>query len=182
MKDITEIISSYRECVRNLWNTYFIKMVINDAVHKWDIYDEFEEISTELFSSLVLNVIECAEYKKSHSYQHNLNVLTFLKIVPASDSGVPIQISRELAPSSYWDYPIKTIKPCDVEFGFIGFFDPSPLDIRDLEYFLVYILDAKNKDLVGRRALIQYKYAKVYYTNEIDNDDAIIVSKGRPPQ
>jgi hypothetical protein len=50
MRDITELMNSYRKCSRNLWNVYFSKRKdIGDAL------DVFEQIRELLFDSVVLS-------------------------------------------------------------------------------------------------------------------------------
>src|SRR5580693_8657049 len=50
MRDITELMNSYRECSRNLWNVYFSKRKdVGDAL------DVFEQIRELLFDSIVLS-------------------------------------------------------------------------------------------------------------------------------
>ena len=38
MKDVTQILNKYRECIRNLWNIYFITHA--SPVGAWDVFDD----------------------------------------------------------------------------------------------------------------------------------------------
>lgn len=124
--------------------------------------DKFDRICTMLFSSLVLDPIDKSSYKKSHSYEKSPNPLDILNIVPSCETGVPIQINRDIKPSAYWDYPLKMIKPNDADLKFIDFFDFDVLGIRDFEYYLVRINDSViDSELKGRNALIKTSDANV---------------------
>src|SRR6266487_4261090 len=48
MRDITELMNTYRECSRSLWNVYFSKLADQGAS-----LDAFEHIRALLFDSLV---------------------------------------------------------------------------------------------------------------------------------
>jgi hypothetical protein len=66
MRDITELMNSYRECSRNLWNVYFSKRKdIGDAL------DVFEQIRELLFDSLVLS--ELSSLPHINSRNHNFS-------------------------------------------------------------------------------------------------------------
>jgi hypothetical protein len=51
MKNITHLFQKYRECVRNLWNTYFF---IDEKLSSYleDVLDRFAEIDKQLFATL----------------------------------------------------------------------------------------------------------------------------------
>ena len=52
MRDVTYLMDTYRECVRHLWNTDFLR----DAQEKndWDLKDEFDDASAILFHAFDL--------------------------------------------------------------------------------------------------------------------------------
>ena len=56
MDDVTHLFSTYRECVRHLWNTYF--RPVAEPTQNWDLRDEFDTIARGIFSSLVLRPME----------------------------------------------------------------------------------------------------------------------------
>jgi hypothetical protein len=107
--DITYLMNKYRECVRHLWNSYFLEQLSPED--QWDISDEFDDICTMLFSSLVLNPIGCTSRKKSPGYKQFPEPLPCLHVVPLAESGTPIRINREVGASGYWDYPLDLVKP-----------------------------------------------------------------------
>src|SRR2546427_5749282 len=55
MNDVTHLFSTYRECVRHLWNTYF--RPVAEPTQNWDLCDEFDIIARGIFSSLILHPV-----------------------------------------------------------------------------------------------------------------------------
>ncbi len=49
MTDITNLMNTYRECSRNLWNAYF-----SSREFTWDLHEEYETIRKLLFEALVV--------------------------------------------------------------------------------------------------------------------------------
>jgi hypothetical protein len=145
---------------------YFLEQISSED--QWDISDEFDEICTRLFSSLVLNPVGGTSHKKNHSYEQSPKPLLCLQVVPQNKSGTPIQINREKTKASgYWDYPLKLIKPSDVDLRFVDCFDFDKLGYKNFEYYLVHIVDApKYPDIIERNALIKAQYVNVFFIDE----------------
>lgn len=163
-KDVTKFMNRYCECARHLWNTYFLEHI--SPQNQWDISDEFDEICTRLFSSLVLHQIGCIAHKKSHRYEQFPEPLLCLSVVPSGEAGVPISINREVKASGYWDYPIECITPSDVDLRFIDFFDFDVVGYRDFEYYRVRVVGSPEyPDILGRDALIKTHYANVFFVD-----------------
>ena len=160
MKDVTRAINLYRECARNLWNLYLHETI--SSRNEWDLSDEFDDICTLLFSSLVLVPNKCASYKKSHSYDKNPQPLSCLRVVPSSEGGVPIQINREITRSAYWDFPLSIVKPVDVDLRLIDLFDFDLLGFRDLRFCQVRIIGSPTyPEIIGRDALLGSNDVKI---------------------
>lgn len=160
MKKITVQLNIYRECARNLWNVYFLDLVPEKEA--WDIQDEFEKICTMLFSSLVLNPLGLSSFNKSYSYEQYPEPIDALHVVPITTE-VPININREKKCSGYWDHPIKTISPDDVDLRFIDLFDFDKMGFREFEYYRVRIVDSSaSQELVGRDALLRCSYVNIF--------------------
>ena len=51
--------------------------------------------------------------------------------------------------------------PNEAELHLARFFDFDEIGFRDFRYFEVYIASATDSDLVGRRALLDFEYARV---------------------
>jgi hypothetical protein len=56
MTDITDLMNTYRECSRNLWNAYF-------AAHEftWDLHEKYESVRKLLFEGLVVYQLELSK-------------------------------------------------------------------------------------------------------------------------
>lgn len=162
--EITHLMNRYRECVRHIWNLFFLELLTEEA--QWDISDEFDEICVKLFSSLVLNPMGCLSLKKSSSYERSPIPLPCLSVVPSSELGsasIHINTEKEKA-SGYWNYPFDTIKSTDVALCFIDCFDFDKLGYKNLEYYMVRIVDSsKNSDIIGRNALIRANCTQIFF-------------------
>lgn len=156
--------SLYRECVRNIWNLHFLNQKPELV---YDLKEKFDDICALLFSSLVLSSLGCEFLEKAKAYQPIQQQLDCLIVTPISDSGVPVMVNRDVKPSGYWDYPVNTIKPGDVDMRFIDCFDFGQYQFREFEYFQVRIVGStRTPDLVGRDALIKATHAKVLYSEK----------------
>src|SRR5712671_822726 len=99
MKDVTQIMQTYRECVRNLWNTYF--RVEDPVSSDFNAVARFEEIRTLLFSELVLIKLG----KHSNTREDERQPWTFLRVMPIT-TPVPIMVNRPSTDGNkYWDDP-----------------------------------------------------------------------------
>lgn len=163
--DITQRIHAYRECARHLWNTYFLTQLSDDVSH-WDISDEFEDICSMLFSSLVLNPIGATEHKKSPGYESNPQPLLCLHIVPISDVGeTSIHINREkMKAYGYWDYSINGLSPLDIDLRFIDCFDFDKLGYKNFEYYMGRVVHSPTHlELIGRNALVRASCVRILF-------------------
>lgn len=162
MKDVTQLLNRYRECVRGLWNTYFMNQESFTA--DWELSDEYEEICVKLFTSLVLNRVGRHMHRKSRAFDQSPEPLSFFRVVPSANDGVPIQVSREKNNSQYWDHPTTLIKPDEADMRFIDFFDFGVLDFRGFQYCRVRIVGSNlNADLVGRDALLECNHINILF-------------------
>lgn len=153
MIDITKTMNLYRECARHIWNNYYLEQMV--LREDWDLCDEYDELCTSLFSSLVLRTIDKTSYKKSCSFERDPKPLDFIKVIPSSEAGVPIHVNREINCSGYWDYPVNIVTPSDVDMRFVDYFDFNKIAFRDFQYCRVRIFGSvKYKDIIGRDALI----------------------------
>src|ERR1019366_4084344 len=72
MKDITNLMIDYRECSRNIWNTYF--GVQEDF---WELEPLFEQINKLLFEAIVLNALPPDAHLTGGSSHPTLSVVPF---------------------------------------------------------------------------------------------------------
>jgi len=167
MRDITEIMNRYRECTRNLWNIYFLEQISQGD--EWDLCDEYEEICSLFFSSLVLRAVDQLSYKKSLAYKSVTEPISIFRVVPSAESGVPIYINRDVPCTGYWDYPLSIIKPSDVDLRFIDFFDFDRKGFRDFQYCRVRIVGSDTyPEIIGRDALLESNNVKIIFEEEED--------------
>jgi hypothetical protein len=163
MRDITELIQRHRECSRHLWNTYFWPQAQTDD--DWDLRDQFEDISAQLFTSLVLWPIERESYVFNPAYLRPHREVPFLRVIP--NGLCSILINREIS-SGYWDYPIKTVEENDVDMRFIHYFDWWNVGHRDFEFFRVLIVSSiAHPELNGRHALVKPSGLKVMFDENV---------------
>jgi hypothetical protein len=66
-------------------------------------------------------------------------------------------------PTGLWDDPVNRVNPGDAELQFVDFFDWRLLDYRDYQNYRVSIdAFAAQPHLVGREALVERQYVKVF--------------------
>lgn len=167
MHDVSQLFSTYRECVRHLWNTY--SRPVAEPTQDWDVRDEFDTIAREIFSTLVLRPLEIFNHELSPASSTNPLVLPDFRIIPAGEFGSPILINRDLPRSGYWDHPVSEIRPADVELHLLRFFDFDELGYRDYRYLEVVIHSSPTyPDIVGRVALIEFAHAKILISKKAE--------------
>jgi len=162
MNDVTHLFSTYRECVRHLWNTYF--RPVAEPTQNWDLCDEFDIIARGIFSSLILHPVNIFDHELAPEYAAVPLALHGFRIVPAIEHGTPIFINRDLPRSGYWDHPVSRVRREEVELDLLRFFDFDKLGYRDFRYFEVVVhASTKYPDIVGRAALIEVAHARVLF-------------------
>jgi len=154
MRDITELMNSYRECSRNLWNVYFSKRKdIGDAL------DVFEQIRELLFDSVVLSELSYEGESEGEDIPPPA-----LKVVPQR-SLILIQRLSESGQAGYWDQEKDMIVgPGDITLAFVDYFDFFRPPIKDFHYYLCKILSfPSHVEYEGREALLEVSGAKVFH-------------------
>ncbi|MGC1485969.1 MAG: hypothetical protein WA789_19435 [Candidatus Acidiferrum sp.] len=153
MRDITELMSTYRECSRNLWNVYFSKRKdIGDAL------DVFEQIRELLFDSIVLSELSYEGEAKGQDIPPPA-----LEVVPTERS--LILIRRLTEQGGYWDQEKDmVVGPDDIALEFVDYFDFGQIPIMDFRYFRCRVLGfPSHPDYKGREALLEVSGAKVFH-------------------
>jgi hypothetical protein len=147
MRDITELMNTYRECSRNLWNIYFSRQEdIGGSL------DAFEQIRELLFRSLVVSDLSYeGEIEKADSPPPKL------KVVPRARSLILIKRLSKPGEASYWDQEKDmVVGPDDITLTFIDYFDFSQVPIKDLRYCLCKVLTfPRHAAYEGRQALLE---------------------------
>jgi hypothetical protein len=158
MEDVTESFDHYRISARSVWNAAFWP---HSCFRNWDCFGQFQEIARILFDQLVLFRLG-REFPFDSVFRMPI---PFFHLAPSSPSGCPIMIARPIpeVPIGLWDDPVNRVNPGQVEMSFLDFFDWNLLDYRDYQYYRVSIAAfAEQPHLVGREALIERQYAKVF--------------------
>jgi len=153
MPDITDLMNNYRECARNLWNTYF--RIPNPRQSQVDDAFGFDKINELLFNELVLNKIGKAHSKKKHA-----EPWPFLTVnIVAKDCPGLIGKSSE-GGGKYWDENRITK---NAVLQFISYFDWDEFDYIDYRYYKVKIISFPEfPQFAGADALIETCYARIY--------------------
>lgn len=160
MTDVTEILDHYRVSARSLWNAAFWPI---PGLRTPEATEQYGEIKLILFDGLVLARLE-EELDPAQLFR---SPIPFLRVTPSSQT-VPILINNPRPEGTgYWDYPLNCVDSDKVEMHFIEFFDWNQFDYLDFQYYRVKIakLDA-HPDVIGREALIERQYARVFYVGE----------------
>lgn len=163
MDDVTHLFSTYRECVRHLWNAYF--RPVAEPTQSWNVRDEFDSIARDIFSSIVLHPLGAFGCALSPASSPEPLPLRRFHVVPDVEHGTPILINRDSPRSGYWDHPVSRVRPSDVDLHMLRFFDFDQLGYRDYRYFEALIhASPKYPDIIGRVALIEFANAKVLFS------------------
>jgi len=162
MRDVTKVFHSYRESVRNIWNMHYVP-VIEKHGGSFRLEETFCRIEIEMFDALVaIPLNDDVSILESHMSDPKTG-LSLYHVVPSSENGVPVMISREKNKTQYWDYPKDQLYPDEVEMRFVRFYDFSSDDYSDFKYVMTEITESTlYPDLVGRLALIDMQYTKIF--------------------
>ena len=155
MRDITELMNSYRECSRNLWNVYFSKRKdIGDAL------DVFEQIRELLFDSIVLSELSYEGEAEGGDIPPPA-----LRIVPQKRTLILIQRSSAPGEAGYWDQEKDMlVGPEDITLAFLDYFDFWKPPMMDFRYFRCRVLSfPSHPDYKGREALLEASNAQVFH-------------------
>ncbi|GAB6910196.1 hypothetical protein JCM12296A_60600 [Desulfosarcina cetonica] len=175
MRNVTRVFLNYRESVRNIWNKHYVP-VIEEHGGSFELEETFCRIEIEMFDALVAIPLDDGISKLESHMSDPKKGLSLYHVVPSSDNGVPVMISREKNKTQYWDYPKDRLLPDEVEMRFVRFYDFSSDDYSDFKYVMTQIIGSQIfPDLVGRLALIDMQYAKILKAEPINSADA----KGR---
>jgi hypothetical protein len=169
MEDVTSYFTTYRECARHLWNTYFqpIAQAPGSLDQSWNVRDRFDNIARALFSSLVLLPLGVDDAELAPANSAEPMPLRGFRLVPSGEYGAPININRDLPRSGYWDHPLSVVRPTDVDLRLLRFFDFDELGHRDFKHYEALIAaSATHPEIVGRAALIECAYVTVFQSEK----------------
>jgi hypothetical protein len=153
VNDVTEILNSYRDCARALWNGYLRPSADFDRV------DAFAGICELLFAELVLRRLQKTDQTRKSSSEP----YSFLHVVPTADL-VPIMIHRPRSTDQnrYWDDSVDQVPQSSTSLLYIDYFDWDQMGYIDFEYYRVKIARFDTQpQVVGREALVKVHHAKI---------------------
>ena len=161
MREITELMNTYRECSRNLWNVYFSRRENIGAS-----LDAFGRIRELLFESLVVNELAY----EGEAEDDNIPPPA-LKVVPGSSSLILIQRLSGPGEAGYWDQEKDmAVGAEDITLAFVDYFDSSQVPVKEFHYYLCKILSfPSHSEYEGREALLQVSDAKVFHDEDADH-------------
>jgi len=155
MRDITELMNTYRECSRNLWNVYFSKR--KDIGGSLDVFEQIREL---LFNSLVLSELSYEAKTESEDIPRPA-----LKVVPQGRSLILIRRLTAQGQAGYWDQEKDmVVGPDDITMAFVDFFDFCQAPIKEFHYYLCRIVCfPTHVGYEGREALVEVLNAKLFH-------------------
>jgi len=151
MRDVTDLMNRYRECSRNIWNTYLATEMgefADDAVER--IY---EQIRNLLFEAIV-------------SVPPSGTATTRPTLIVAPMASLPILIRRPSRDgNNYWDQePDLRFEDGLVQLTFIDYYDFFEGPIRDFRFYRCRVRSFPTRpQYEGREALVDVVHAKVLY-------------------
>lgn len=166
MRDITDILNNFRECIRHILNTYFYGQP--HPLGEGETYEYFEEVYEKLFFVLILAKLGEYEWEYVKNAPYG-KPMPFIHIIPNKER-IPIMINRptEQGPLfNYWDDPLKEIMASDAVLHLIDFFDWDNLAYRNFTYYEVKIISfPQQPHLEGRKALIDTADARAFFKED----------------
>lgn len=158
MRDVTDILLSYRETKRHLWNTHFVGKV--DSLRECSLLDRFEEIDQMLFFAIVLDRLQ----RDFPIDAFGQKCLPFLEVVPPEGSEMlPMMVSDPIVGVNRSWNPV-TFQKIDAKakLAFIGFFDWNEYGYVSFPYFRVQIAHLPGcPDYEGREALVDTSRSRI---------------------
>jgi hypothetical protein len=154
IRDITELMNAYRECSRNLWNTYFSARANVGAS-----LDAFGQIRPLLFDSLVVGELSYEGDAEGEDIPPPV-----LKVVPRARSLILIQRPSDDG-NGYWDQEKDmVVGPDEIELEFVDYFDFSQIPVMDFHFYRCRILRFPSRvEYEGRQALIEAVDGRVFH-------------------
>ena len=159
MQDITVTMLQFKEAIRHLWNTYFLK---SDPGSWLEMQEAYTLVEIGLFRAIVLVPLSAAELGDEYRRQP----LSWLLVGPAASvRELPIQIGtlREGGSTSYAE-EIALVVDDTIELEFCEFFEWDPYGYLDLPYVKVRIVKLPNlPSAEGSFALIRQTYCRFLF-------------------
>jgi hypothetical protein len=148
MQDVTSLMLNYRECSRNLWNTYF-----GGSKDMRGLDRVFEEISKLLFEGLVAKQVGAQRTQALTLLVRPFATLPILIRRPSTDGNV------------YWDQePDLRTENDGTRLAFIDFYDFFEDPVKDFRFYRCRILKLpRHPKYEGAEALVDISNAQVFH-------------------
>jgi hypothetical protein len=133
--DVTDSMDRYRECVRHLWNTSLKPSTSEEC--SWDAVDQFEALAARIFELMV-------PPRRTGAWVY--------RVSPVVRTRIMINRGRE---TPYWDDPLVSVEPGDLELRLVGVFDWDPLARREYGLYRTEIVGStRYPSVVNKAALV----------------------------
>lgn len=143
---ITEFMHAFRECARNVWNTYF--QPLDDGWHV------FINVEHALFSGLVLARLELPEGQWTKDARGFFPAIGAVPDIPPR--GLPIMFVDPARVDGTVAWREARLYSADFDMRFMEFFDfANPDDPRDFRYARVHVLGGPDPVYVGKDVLLE---------------------------
>ncbi|QIL78357.1 hypothetical protein [Hymenobacter sp. HDW8] len=131
---------AYRECVRHLWNSYFLR--VNWVESEWDYREYFDDISRRLFEQTVVKQVS----EGSSVEQTSTGFYPTIRVVPClGPLGLEALWGKAQGTTTEWQ--VIQLKSAEHEFHFIDFFDWTVERTMDHQYCRVRL--TKSQELAA---------------------------------
>ena len=161
MSEITDLIQSYRECARHVWNCHF-----RDLPDGWH---EFINVEHELLHGIVLAQ---SDELKNWSEERSANgCYPSIQVVPQlGPKGIQGMWARQHKDT--WNWNVVQITEEKTLLAFIGFFDWQENGYQDYQYIRCRIQRSdEHSKLVGADLLLPALEVAVYYDRKTEPED-----------
>ena len=167
MNKFHQAVTKYRECTRHIRNAYF--QPEDDCGDAWAFTEGWKVADLQLYFWMVIY-----PHGLQHIEQGLPNPSITLRIKGHATTAFINRNTSNLSTS--WDHPTRILYADDCTLIFRQFFDFNELEPIDFKYVMVEIKDAKDSDLNGHFALIEWENLE-FEINKSQQSGA-----GYPPQ
>lgn len=159
MIDITEVIFKYRNCIRELWNNYYIDRIAESKHLEEDLSMYYNLIRESLFVSLVTSRVFSEEVKPTpEEYYDEIDVYPAL-----GPEGFRAMYAKLEDENYNWDFI--WLKTENNLFKYIEFFDWSDEQVMDCQYVKAKLIESEEfPEFIGYEFL--FEAASVSYLIE----------------
>lgn len=156
MQDISASMLEFKDAIRHVWNTYFVK---SDSPMSPEVQRAFESVEIGLFQVLVLTPLDMFDRYDQYRQQP----LSFIQVQPTRTiNELPLQVGkRDVNGNTVWEMPISVSVDDQSTFEFFDYFDWNPYGYIDLPYVRARVASLPSQpSLQGSMVLIEQTYCR----------------------